>query len=107
MKTKFKSKLLSVLLVLVMVLALVPVSALTAFAAGSVRVDFCLTNGALENNVFFENDSSQYFLTQNTKNDGTLTYLEELYRTDNLDLEFDGWYTQEGEKVTLETVFTE
>ena len=107
MKTQFRSKLLSVLLVLVMVLALVPVSALTAFAAGSVRVDFCLTNGALENNVFFENDSSQYFLTQNTKNDGTLTYLEELYRTDSLDLEFDGWYTQEGEKVTLETVFTE
>ena len=33
MKTKFKSKLLGVLLVLVMVLALVPVSALTAFAA--------------------------------------------------------------------------
>ena len=46
MKTKFKSKLLSILLVLVMVLALVPVSAFTAFAAGSVRVDFCLTNGA-------------------------------------------------------------
>ena len=33
MKTKFKSKLLGVLLVLVMVLALAPVSALTAFAA--------------------------------------------------------------------------
>ena len=33
MKTNFKSKLLSILLVLVMVLALVPVSALTAFAA--------------------------------------------------------------------------
>lgn len=33
MKTQFRSKLLSVLLVLVMVLALVPVSALTAFAA--------------------------------------------------------------------------
>jgi len=34
MKTQFKSKLLSILLVLVMVLALVPMSALTAFAAG-------------------------------------------------------------------------
>ena len=107
MKTKFKSKLLGALLVLVMVLALVPVSALTAFAAGNVRVDFCLTNGALENNVFFENDSSKYFMSQQTKDDGTLTSLEELYRTDSLDLEFDGWYTQEGEKVTLETVFTE
>ena len=41
MKTKFKSKLLGVLLVLVMVLALVPVSALTAFAAGGTEnVDF-------------------------------------------------------------------
>ena len=107
MKTQFRSKLLSVLLVLVMVLALVPVSAFTAFAAGSVRVDFCLTNGALENNVFFENDSSKYFMSQQTKVDGTLTSLEELYRTDNLDLEFDGWYTDKGEKVTLETVFTE
>ena len=107
MKTKFKSKFLSILLVLVMVLALVPVSALTAFAAGNVRVDFCLTNGALENNVFFENDSSKYFMSQQTKADGTLTSLEELYRTDNLDLEFDGWYTDKGEKVTLETVFTE
>ena len=37
MKTKFKSKLLGVLLVLVMVLALVPVSALTAFAAGGTE----------------------------------------------------------------------
>ncbi len=34
MKIKFKSRLVSILLVLVMVLALVPVSALTAFAAG-------------------------------------------------------------------------
>ena len=34
MKAKFKSKLLSILLVIVMVLVLVPVSALTAFAAG-------------------------------------------------------------------------
>ena len=34
MKTQFKSKLLSILLVLVMVLSLVPVSAFTAFAAG-------------------------------------------------------------------------
>ena len=38
MKTTFKSKLLSILLVLVMVLALVPVSGLTAFAAGQNEV---------------------------------------------------------------------
>ena len=43
MKTKFKSKLLGVLLVLVMVLAFVPVSALTAFAAGGTgNVDFAI-----------------------------------------------------------------
>jgi len=43
MKTKFKSKLLGVLLVLVMVLTLVPVSALTAFAAGGAEwVDFAI-----------------------------------------------------------------
>ncbi|MBR2381078.1 MAG: hypothetical protein IKA84_01100, partial [Clostridia bacterium] len=38
MKTKFKSKLLGVLLVLVMVLALVPVSGLTAFAAEPTEI---------------------------------------------------------------------
>ncbi len=38
MKTKFMSKLLGVLLVLVMVLALVPVGALTAFAAGPTEI---------------------------------------------------------------------
>ena len=38
MKTKFNSKLLGVLLVLVMVLAFVPVSALTAFAAEPTEI---------------------------------------------------------------------
>ena len=107
MKTKSRSLIVVFLMVFAFVCGVFAITPLTANAASSVRVDFCLTNGALENDVFFENNSSQYFLTQNTKNDGTLTYLEELYRTDNLDLEFDGWYTQEGEKVTLETVFTE
>ena len=93
--------------IIALLMGVFAITPLTANAASSVRVDFCLTNGALENNVFFENDSSKYFMSQQTKADGTLTSLEELYRTDNLDLEFDGWYTQEGEKVTLETVFTE
>ena len=83
------------------------ITPLTANAASNVRVDFCLTNGALENDVKFENAPTKYFVSQLTENDGTLTSLEELYRTDNLDLEFDGWYTDKGEKVTLETVFTE
>ena len=111
MKTKSRNFLITSLTMIVMMLAIlfsaVAISPLTAYAASSVRVDFCLTNGALENNVFFENDSSKYFMSQQTKADGTLTSLEELYRTDNLDLEFDGWYTEKGEKVSLETVFTE
>ena len=111
MKTKSRNFLITSLTMIVMMVAIlfgaVAISPLTAYAAGSVRVDFCLTNGALENNVFFENDSSKYFMSQQTKADGTLTSLEELYRTDSLDLEFDGWYTEKGEKATLETVFTE
>ena len=111
MKTKSRNFLITSLTMIVMMLAIlfsaVAISPLTAYAASSVRVDFCLTNGALENNVFFENDSSKYFMSQQTKADGTLTSLEVLYRTDNLDLEFDGWYTEKGEKVSLETVFTE
>ena len=107
MKIKSRNLLIVFLMALAMLFSVFAITPLTANAASSVRVDFCLTNGALENDVFFENDSSKYFLTQNTKNDGKLTYLEELYRTDDLDLEFDGWYTEQGEKVTTETVFTE
>ena len=107
MKTKSRNLLIVFLMALAMLFSVLAITPLTANAASSVRVDFCLTNGALENNVFFENDSSKYFMSQQTKADGTLTSLEELYRTDNLDLEFDGWYTDKGEKVTLETVFTE
>ena len=107
MKTKSRNLIVVFLMALAFICGVFAITPLTANAASSVRVDFCLTNGALENNVFFENDSSKYFMSQQTKADGTLTSLEELYRTDNLDLEFDGWYTDKGEKVTLETVFTE
>ena len=62
MKRNLKSKLVIILLTLVTVITLVPMSAFTAFAAGSVRVDFCLTNGALENNVFFENNPNKYLI---------------------------------------------
>ena len=104
MKTKFSSKVMAVMLAIIMVIALIPMS---VSAAVSQRVDFCLTNGALENYVFFENNPNQYFISQMTKADGKLTYLEEVYRTDNLDLEFDGWYTEDGERITLDTVFTD
>ena len=107
MKTKSKNLLLIFLTVITLIFGVFAINSISAKAEGSVRVDFCLTNGSLESNVFFENNSSQYFMSQQTKDDGTLYFLEELYRTDSLDLEFDGWYTDKGEKVTLETVFTE
>ena len=107
MQTKSRLFLIVFVMALVMLVSAFAVAPFVANASGSVRVDFCLTNGSLESNVYFENAPTKYFITQNTKVDGTLNYLEELYRTDSLDLEFDGWYTEEGEKVTLETVFTE
>ncbi len=107
MQTKSRLPLIVFVMALVMLVSAFAVAPFVANAYGSVRVDFCLTNGSLESNVYFENAPTKYFITQNTKVDGTLNYLEELYRTDSLDLEFDGWYTEEGEKVTLETVFTE
>ena len=107
MKIKSKNLLIGFLMMFLMIFSALGMNPIEVNASGSVRVDFCLTNGALENNVFFENDSSKYFMSQQTQADGTLYYLEELYRTDNLNLEFDGWYTEEDEKVTLETVFTE
>ena len=56
MKTQFRSKLLSVLLVLVMVLTLVPVSALTALAAGGTEnIDFAITE---KWGVYFEQTGS-------------------------------------------------
>ena len=107
MKTSSKNILLISLIALVMIISALAITPFTAYAQGAQRVDFCLTNGSLESDVFFENNPSKYFISQTTKADGTLFYLEELYRTDSLDLEFDGWYTDKGDKVTLETVFTE
>ena len=107
MKIKSKNLLIGFIMMFLMFFSALGMNPIEVNASGSVRVDFCLTNGALENNVFFENDSSKYFMSQQTKADGTLYFLEELYRTDSLDLEFDGWYTEDNEKVTLETVFTE
>ena len=56
MKTKFKSKLLSILLVLVMVLALVPVSALTAFAAERADRDIVAVDSGNELNMRITDD---------------------------------------------------
>ena len=103
MKTKFKSKCLSILLVLVMVLALVPVSALTVFAAGE-NVDFAIKESW---GVYFEqtglNRKYPIVLTNENK---LSTPLPTLYRTDSDDYVFDGWYIADTDtKVTQDTVF--
>ena len=78
-------------------------------AAGTVNVDFCLSNGALEDSVHFVGNSGKYFVRHTIASGGTLDSMESLYRTDGLELEFDGWYTEidGGEKITMSTVFSE
>ena len=105
MKTQFRSKLLSVLLVLVMVLALVPVSALTAFAAGGTEnIDFAITE---KWGVYFEQTGSNKKYPIVLTNDNKLsTPLPTLYRTDSDDYVFDGWFIADTDtKVTQDTVF--
>ncbi|MBR2319105.1 MAG: hypothetical protein IKA52_05490, partial [Bacteroidaceae bacterium] len=105
MKTKFKSKLLSILLVLVMVLALVPVSALSAFAAGGAEwVDFAIIEHW---GVCFEQtgSSKKYPIVLTNENKLSMP-LPTLYRTDTDDYVFDGWYIADTDtKVTQDTVF--
>ncbi len=105
MKTKFKSKLLGVLLVLVMVLALVPVSALTAFAAGGTE----FVHFAIEEHwgVYFEQTGSNNLYPITLTNENKLSVpLPALYRTDYDGYVFDGWYIADTDtKVTQDTVF--
>ena len=105
MKTQFRSKLLSVLLVLVMVLALLPVSALTALAAGGTEnIDFAI---AEKWGVYFEQTGSNKKYPIVLTNDNKLsTPLPTLYRTDSDDYVFDGWFIADTDtKVTMDTVF--
>ena len=105
MKTKFKSKLLGGLLVLVMVLALVPVSALTAFAAGgNENVDFAIKEHW---GVYFEQTGANKKYPIVLTNENKLSVpLPTLYRTDSDDYVFDGWYIDSTDtKVTQDTVF--
>ena len=105
MKTRFKSKLLSILLVLVMVLALVPASALTAFAAGGAEwVDFAIIEHW---GVCFEQTGSNKNYPIVLTNENKLSMpLPTLYRTDTDDYVFDGWYIDSTDtKVTQDTVF--
>ena len=102
MKTQFRSKLLSVLLVLVMVLALVPVSALAA--GGTENIDFAITE---KWGVYFEQTGSNKKYPIVLTNDNKLsTPLPTLYRTDSDDYIFDGWFIADTDtKVTMDTVF--
>ena len=92
-------------LALVMVLALVPVSGLTAFAAGGTEnVDFAIKESW---GVYFEqtglNRKYPIVLTNENK---LSTPLPTLYRTDSDDYVFDGWYIADTDtKVTQDTVF--
>ena len=105
MKTKFKSKLLGVLLVLVMVLALVPVSALTAAAAGGTE----FVHFAIEEHwgVYFEQTGSNNLYPITLTNENKLSVpLPALYRTDYDGYVFDGWYIADTDtKVTHDNVF--
>ena len=105
MKTQFRSKLLSVLLVLVMVLALVPVSAFTAFAAGGTEyVHFAIKEHW---GVCFEQTGSNNLYPITLTNENKLSMpLPTLYRTDTDDYVFDGWYIADTDtKATQDTVF--
>ena len=105
MKTQFRSRLLSVLLVLVMVVALVPVSALAALAAGGTEnIDFAITE---KWGVYFEQTGSNKKYPIVLTNDNKLsTPLPTLYRTDSDDYVFDGWFIADTyTKVTMDTVF--
>ena len=92
-------KLLSILLCCVMLIGLLPTTALAA----NNFVDFLTTN----NNVEFAETGETGFYRVNLYGNGKAMKLPLVYRTDDLTLKFDGWYTAKegGEKVTEDTVF--
>ena len=88
-----------------MVLALVPVSALTAFAAGGTE----FVHFAIEEHwgVYFEQTGSNNLYPITLTNENKLSVpLPALYRTDYDGYVFDGWYIADTDtKVTQDTVF--
>ena len=92
-------KLLSILLCCVMLIGLLPTTALAA----NNFVDFLTT----DNNVEFAETGETGFYRVNLYGNGKAMKLPLVYRTDDLTLKFDGWYTAKdgGEKVTEDTVF--
>ena len=105
MKTKLKSTLISLLLVTLLVLALAPVSALTAAAAGGTEfVHFAINEHW---GVYFEQTGSNNLYPITLTNENKLSVpLPALYRTDYDGYIFDGWYIADTDtKVTEDTVF--
>ena len=96
MKTKFKSKLLSILLVLVMVLALVPFASLTAFAA---------SGSGTENDPYVVTTYAELKdLMANAPTDGTTRYIKLGSNITENDIQNDHalTLTQEGQIVVLD-----
>ena len=96
---KKTNRLLSILLCCVMLIGLLPTVALAA----NNFVDFLTT----DNNVEFAETGETGFYRVNLFGNGKAMKLPLVYRTDDLNLKFDGWYTAKvgGEKVTEDTVF--
>ena len=99
MNTKMKMRTLSLLLCFVMLVGLLPTTALAA----NNFVDFLTT----DNNVEFAETGETGFMRVNLFGNGKVSKIPVVYRTDSLDYAFDGWYTAKegGEKVTEDTVF--
>ncbi|MBQ8043401.1 MAG: hypothetical protein IJ272_04550, partial [Clostridia bacterium] len=97
MKKESKKRIISLLMCLVMVFGLMPTP---VFA--TTYVDFLTTSNAVEFVITGETGFHRVNL-----NNSKVDSLPVVYRTDSLDLEFDGWYTAKegGEKVTTNTEF--
>ena len=100
-----KKRILSILLAAIMVLSIVPFSAITAFATGGTEnVDFAIKESW---GVYFEQTglNRKYPIVLTNENKLSMP-LPTLYRTDSDDYVFDGWYIDSTDtKVTQDTVF--
>lgn len=86
MKKKLNSRVISFFMSVILLLGMIPTS---VFAASFV--DFLtLTNFA----EFATLDNEQDFERVQLFGNGKATHIPVLYRTDTLDLKFDGWYTE-------------
>ena len=102
MKKKTKMRLFSILLCFVMLVGLMPTTALAA--GGPEKVDFAIVE---KWGVCFEQTGSNKNCPITLTNENKLSVpLPTLYRTDTDDYVFDGWYIADTDtKVTMDTVF--